>query len=60
MLIKGQKKIFLPVLSHAILDYPYEKQSTGIYFTVILTIYSLLLLLISTYEESAKEKKADI
>lgn len=49
--------IFLPVLIHAILDYPYGKQSTDIYFTVILTIYCMALLFINTYMKKLRKRK---
>lgn len=49
--------IFLPVLIHAILDYPYGKQSTDIYFTVILTIYCMVLLFINTYMKKLRKGK---
>lgn len=49
--------IFLPVLIHAILDYPYEKQSTGLYFTIILTIYILVRRYISIVMEKTRKRK---
>lgn len=51
--------IFLPVLIHAILDYPYEKQFTGMCFAIILTIYILVLHYISIIMEKIRKRKND-